>query len=333
MSATPEAAPPAAPKSVGWATRIAKAPWRLIGIVLLVVVLLNIDLNRLLQQFERLGPGPIVMAAGAFVLLLVGRYWRWRVLTLAVGAKQQLWSLIVSCNRSIWLGLVTPGRVGEFRRAADLSVVRGWGLAASSSLVLIDLLIDLGAYTAIGLGGFLYLSLAAPWGPILAGAVLVGAVSMLFALGGIAGQAARLFPILLRVPGFAELLPALGGGLPGGRALQVVMATTVAAIAYITMIWCLVHPMQPDLDVGQIGASVGLAGVAGAIPITYFGLGTRDIMLVSFFAHLGRPAEQAVAVSFSILLAQVIGIFVSLAAEPVLGVAAKRNDRREKPGG
>lgn len=331
MSAAREAASLAAPKSVGWAARIAKAPWRLIGIGLLIVVLLKIDLSRLLQQFARLGPGPIAMAAGAFVLLLVGRYWRWRVLTLAIGAQQPLGNLVSSCNRSIWLGLVTPGRVGEFRRAADLSVVRGWGLAASSSLVLIDLLIDLGAYAALGLGGFLYVSLAKPWAQLVGGATFVMAALILLALGGAAGIVIKLVPVLLRVPGFAEVLPALRDGLKRGGALQVVAATALAAASYITMIWCLVHPMQPDLGVHQIGASVGLAGVAGAIPITYFGLGTRDVMLVSFFAHLGRPAEQAVVVSFSVLLAQLIGIFVSLAVEPVLGVTAKQTARPEQP--
>ncbi len=333
MSVAPEAAPPAAPKSVGWAARIAKAPWRLIGIGLLIVVLFKIDLHRLLQQFARLGPGPIVMAAGAFVVLLVGRYWRWRVLTLAIGARQPLWALVSSCNRAIWLGLVTPGRVGEFRRAADLSVVRGWGLASSSSLVLIDLLIDLGAYAALGLGGFLYLSLAEPWARILGGATLVIAVLVLFALGGVAGFVIERVPVLLRVPGFAEVLTALRDGLKRAGALQVVAATAVTAASYVAVIWCLVHPILPDLGVDQIGASVGLAGIAGAIPITYFGLGTRDVMLVSFFAHMGRPAEQAVVVSFSVLLAQLTGIFVSLAADPVLGMAAKRTDRQYRSGG
>jgi uncharacterized membrane protein YbhN (UPF0104 family) len=330
MSAAPEAAAPLAPRSVGWAARIAKAPWRLIGIALLIVVLFKIDLHRLLQQFARLGPGPIAMAAVAFVVLLVGRYWRWRVLTWAIGARQPLWPLVSSCNRGIWLGLVTPGRVGEFRRAADLSVVRQWGLTASSALVLIDLLIDLGAYAALGLGGFLYVSLGGPWAQLLGGSTLVLAALVLLALGGVAGLAIRLAPVLLRVPGFSEVLPALRDGLKGARSLQVVAATALAAAGYVTMIWCLVHPMQPDLGLDQISASVGLAGVAGAIPITYFGLGTRDLMLVSFFAHMGRPAEQAVVVSFSVLLAQLIGIFVSLAVDPVLGMAAKQSARPEQ---
>ena len=65
MSAAPDLVSRPAPESVRWATRIAKAPWRLIGLVLLIVVLFKIDLNRLLSDFARLGPGPIAMAAGA----------------------------------------------------------------------------------------------------------------------------------------------------------------------------------------------------------------------------------------------------------------------------
>jgi uncharacterized membrane protein YbhN (UPF0104 family) len=89
------------------------------------------------------------------------------------------------------------------------------------------------------------------------------------------------------------------------------------------MVWALVYPMQPDLPPLEIGTSVGLAGMAGAVPITYFGLGTRDVMLVSFFGYLGRPAEEAVALSTCFLLVQLIGILVSLAVAILLGFTAR----------
>jgi uncharacterized membrane protein YbhN (UPF0104 family) len=319
----------APPKPVSWATRIAKAPWRLIGIVLLVVVLLNIDLKTVFAKFVQIGPLPIVLASGAFVILLVGRYWRWRVLTLAVGVRQPLWESVASCNRSIWLGMATPGRVGEFRRAADLSVARGWGLAASSGLVLVELLIDLGAYATVGFGGFLWLSISDPLGVILGVTVLLVAAVTLLSLGRIAGLAGQWAPVLLRIPGFSELLPALHAGLRGRLAAQMLPASLVAVTGYVVMIWLLVHPMQADLCIDEVGTAVGLAGVAGAVPITYFGLGTRDVMLLSFFDHIGRPAEQAIVLSFCVLLAQLIGIFVSLAAGPLIGLSSALS---RKPG-
>jgi hypothetical protein len=89
--------------------------------------------------------------------------------------------------------------------------------------------------------------------------------------------------------------------------------------------------MQPDLPGGYIATAVGLAGIAGAVPITYFGLGTRDVVLIWFFGQIHRLPSDAVAFSFSVLLAQLIGIFVSLAAVPLLRAAATR-ERRENGG-
>ena len=315
----------------GWAARIARAPWRLIGIVLLVIVILNVDLHAIMFRFSRLGLGFVAGAMAAFAALLAIRCWRWRVLTKAVGARQPFWQLVLSCNRSIWLGMATPGRIGEFRRAADLSVVRSWGMAASSSLVLLDLLVDLVAYGAIGVGGYLWVTVPSPGGSLAAGAIFLFTALSVIGFGSLVRLLVRFAPRLSKVPGLSELLPALGDGLSFGVGLNVLTATMLASLSYVCMVWCLVHPMQPDLPAGYIATAVGLAGIAGAVPITYFGLGTRDVVLIWFFGQIHRLPSDAVAFSFSVLLAQLIGIFVSLAAVPLLRAAATR-ERRENGG-
>jgi glycosyltransferase 2 family protein len=322
----------APPKSVGWAARIAKAPWRLIGIVLLVTVLLNIDLKQVLAQLSLIGMPSVVAASAAFVVLIAGRCWRWRTLTLAVGTEEPLWNLVSSCNRSIWLGLMTPGRIGEFRRAADLSVARGWGLAASSGLVLFDLLIDFGVYLTIGVGGLLYLILPTPWGAITSLAVAACAVAVLLNLGALFGQACARLPVLLRVPGFADMSPALREGLRGGLVMKMLIAIAISTAAHITVVWCLVAPMQLDLSLLEITGGVGLAGVAGAIPITYFGLGTRDVALLWFFSEIGQPATDAIALSLCFIPIQLIGILVSIAMEPLISWMAARSADQKQAG-
>jgi hypothetical protein len=315
---------PDAPQTSGtWASRIARAPWRLIGIVLLVVVILNVDLQAVLARFSGLGLGFVAGAAAAFVGLLAGRFWRWRILTTAVGARQPFWELASSCNRSIWLGLATPGRVGEFRRAADLALVRRWSMAASSSLVLLELLFDLAANGAIGVGGLLWLVASSPWGGLAAGAMVLFAAFSLVGLGLLVRLLLRLAPGLNKVAGLMELLPALRSGLSIGVGLKLLAATMLVALSYVGMVWCLVHPMQPDLRADHVATAVGLAGIAGAVPITYFGLGTRDVVLIWFFGKIQMLPPDAVAFSFSVLLAQLIGIVVSLAAVPLLRAAAR----------
>jgi hypothetical protein len=263
--------------------------------------------------------------------LLAGRFWRWRILTSAVGARQPFWALASSCNHSIWLGLATPGRIGEFRRAADLAFVQKWGMAASSSLVLLDLLIDLGAYGAIGIGGYVWLIESSPEGSFAAGTIVLFTALSVIGFGSLVRLLIRYVPRLSKVAGLSELLPALRDGLSAAVGLKLLAATMLVAASYVGMVWCLVHPTQPDLRGDQVATAIGLAAIAGAVPITYFGLGTRDVVLIWFFGKIQLLPPDAVAFSFSILLAQLIGIAVSLAAVPLLRAAAAR-ERGEKRG-
>lgn len=324
MSAAPEttAEPPKREKG-RLARMLTRAPWRLIGFALLIIVLANTDLKKVWAQFQMLGPLSLLGAAAAFLLLLTGRCWRWVALTRAAGLQAPVWTVVKSCNRAIWLGLCSPGRVGELRRAADFSVMRGWGLTASSGLVVFDLLFDLGAYAAIGIGGLLAYTLPEPWGPLATAGVGLLAVGIILGLGRILGLAAKLAPFLLKVPGFSEALPALRDGIRGAAALQILLATALAAAGYVTMIACLIWPMQLGIGLPETAVIVGLAVVAGSLPITYFGLGTRDVTMIGFFNAIGGGQAAAVAVSFSFLLAQLIGLAVSMAVGFGLGLLFK----------
>lgn len=314
MTHSPESTPQ--PRSL--AAMLARAPWRLIGVVLLIIVLANVDLRLVARQLAMIGPGALAAAALAFAGLLVFRCWRWRVLTEAIGAHEPLLRNLASCNRSIWLGLATPGRVGEFRRAGDLAAIRGWGLAGASSVVLADLLLDLAAYGAFALAAAFLV-----FAPPLAGAAGAVIVLLLFAAcvlnaGKLLAAAMRAFPRLCRLPGLSQSGPALRDGFRGTVAAKCLVAAVGAALSYVLMIACLAPPLSIDFTLAHAGLAVGLAVAAGSVPISYFGLGTRDVTLIWFFGLLGVGQAEALAVSFMFLLAQLIGLACSLSFAIVL---------------
>lgn len=316
-------APPAARGRL--ATILLRVPWRLIGVILLVVVLMNVDLDRMATQFARVGPLAIIEAAAAFLALLAARCWRWRLLTHAVGVEEPLLANVASCNRSIWLGLATPGRVGEFRRALDVSRRRNWSLAAGGGLVLFDLVLDFGLYIILALGGLAYFFVA-PLVGIAIGSALLGVAGVGLAVGGRAlGIIARASPIVLRAPGVAEILPALQQGLRGRTSLGVAAATLTSAAAFTTMMACLITPMGVGIGAPEILTTIGLASAAGAIPISYFGLGTREAALIWFLGERGVDESSALAVSFTYLLATLIGVGVSLVVDFAIGRRANED--------
>lgn len=302
---------PGAPPSTLTAL-VTRAPWRLIGLVMLVVVLTTVDLRQVGAQLARIGPLSVAGALLAFAVLLACRCWRWRLLTQATGDRGPLLANLISCNRSIWLGLATPGRIGEFRRAGDLAISRGWGVASASALVLFDLLLDLGAYVALAVAGAILLFFPAPLNVAGALAAVAAFAACVFAVPPLLSASARFGPLARRVPGVAVLPNALGAGFRDGAAWLAVATTLGAALAYSAMIACLATPLAISLSLAHVVIVVGLSVAAGALPISYFGVGTRDVALIGFFELIGESRTDAIAVSLLFLVAQLIGLVVSI---------------------
>ena len=294
-----------------WSQRI---PFRLFGLVLFVAILLSVNLGEVLGTLRTLSAMAVSIAAGCFIGLVVLRCWRWHFLTnTVVGPGLSAIRNLQSCNELIWLGLVTPGRVGEFRRALDLNRMSGHGMAVSGWFVLFDLGLDFAVMALVASGGLVVLifGCASPAAWLVSGAICVlfgavllrGAMLLCFAL--------RLTPRLARLPGLAgfarRIEPSLG---PQRMALLLALAAG-ALLASAGMVGALTSGMGLGLTPLEIVTMVGLVGVSGSLPITYFGLGTRELVLVWYLRLFGLPTNTAIAVSMMFLIAQFIGLAVS----------------------
>jgi hypothetical protein len=211
------------------------------------------------------------------------------------------------------MGMVTPGRVGEFQRAIHLSHDSGKGLATTSGLLLLDLGLEVFTYASFGLAGVLLLMLG---GTVMGISVYVFCIltsflCLLMVRLPIA-FALRWVPFVGRVPGFPHLLPALVVGLRGNTALRVAAISFGMALAYSQMIMTLTAPMNLNLSFVEYLTMVGIVGISGAIPISYFGFGTREIALIWYFGFLGLDTPTAIAVSFTFVLAQLLGTVLSV---------------------
>lgn len=304
------------------------APFRLIGVFLLGYIVYVTDLRAVFSQLGGIGMPSLAAAVGAFGVLVVARCWRWLTLVRCVGATMPAMEVFLSCNASIWFGLVTPGRVGEFTRGVDLARQSGMQLGDTSALVLFDLLLDLFAYAVLAAAGVLTLvSLDTSGGKLIyAACTLVGVLCLLFIRFPIAALV-RCVPGLSRLPGLASLLNLLTSGLPFGSASRIVAATAIAAVTLTVMVYALVDSLHLPLGFTETLAMVGLVGVSGALPITYFGFGTREVTLIWYLGRQELPVEAAVAVSFMFVLTQLIGVATSIVLGFAVGRAAGRRQR------
>ncbi len=300
--------------------------------MLLGYILYTLDLQEVFGRLRQIGLVSLVVAALAFAALLAFRCWRWHVLVTAIGAATPLRWNVLSYNGSVWVGMATPARLGEFRRATDLAKSGALGFGQASALVLFDLSLDLFVFIVLSAAGCLYL-FAGPGTDLawlcFSASLGLGFAVLLFVRWPIV-LSIRWVPIIRKIPGVGELIPKLGEGLQGLTATKTAFLTVGVAATYIWMMLALMGSIVPDLQIVEAMTVVGLAGIAGAIPITYFGLGTRDVALIWYFGMLGQTKETAVAVSLMFLLAQLIGIAVSLAASGVLPWMLPRQEPKDK---
>ena len=117
--------------------------FRLIGLGILVLILLKLDLKATISTLAGVRWGYLVLAVAVNPLLFGIKSWRWRELLRMQGIGYRWLDAFLAFLAGLFLGLVTPGRVGEVGKAfylkQDLDVLVSEGLAN----VLMDRLFDL----------------------------------------------------------------------------------------------------------------------------------------------------------------------------------------------
>jgi glycosyltransferase 2 family protein len=298
---------------------------RLIGPVILIVVLINVDVGKVWALFNRLSVAQVLMAACAFVGLVIARCERWHLIVNASSTNQDRWTTYRSCLRSIWLGTITPGRVGELMRFFDLTRHTKMDWRAAGTLVAFDLSLDLGFAIAIFLAATSVAWLTAmtlvAFEHGICISLAVGTVIILvmpLALKIIAWLSGRF--ALLQVP--AVLMKRLVDGR--SRLIAIGGLALLPNAFYFAMMVPLFAAIDPTVTAANTIVLVVMSIVAGAVPITYFGLGTREVAFLALLAGTARTPEMAVALSLMFIPATAIGFVVTIALDGLLRLAFYR---------
>jgi glycosyltransferase 2 family protein len=294
--------------------RIARALVRLVGPALLVLVIARTP-NRgaILHAVAAASAGPLLLAVLLNVVNIHLKVVRWQAILRVRGIAYGSGRAWVAFLTSLYLGMLTPGRVGDVLRARylrhDLDVPYSEGIAS----VVVDRLCDLYVlvvFVAVG---------AVRYAP-----VLVGRLGY-FTWAGVAATA--LGPLLLLVPGvaeavlgraFARLSPEGGGGLARfleavranvGRPLLFTLPLTVAtfAINYLQG-WLIARAMGLPMTFLDATCLLAIASLLGLLPISVSGVGVRELFFSLAFPMLGFAAADGV--TFGLLVFFVIYLVI-----------------------
>jgi uncharacterized protein (TIRG00374 family) len=283
---------------------------RLLGIVLLGVLLWKSDLRQIWHSLSGV-VWPFLLPAIALNIPLISiKAGRWRYLMQVQGIRYGLTSSILAYFGSIFIGYLTPGRLGEFVRVFHVSHDCDVRPVRAFVSILLDRLFDLYALLATGAIALWSLAAARTVQVWLGLVILITALTLplVFLLNDrVFGWVSR-WGLRLGRPG-AQLFDTQGWLVELHSGLRALAPPTLATTIGLTVIAYGMFYSQCYLVALSVGLKAGFADVSYAValgslitllPISISGIGTRDAAIVAYLSSVAVPPEAAL--SFSLLV-------------------------------
>jgi len=284
----------------------ARINWlRWIGLSLLGFILWRVDTSKVLLLLSQAVPSLLIVAVLLNIPQIFLKVLRWRWLLHSQHIVYGMVPAILSYFGSIFIGLVTPGRLGEFVRVGHLSKDCNISTGQALSSVLVDRLFDFCALFLVGTTALLTLGIGNSTVGLLglAGSVILAMLPLaIFMNDKMFGWLKALG--LRRVPAYDWLLELRSGlkqlALPS--LLAGTMLTLLAYVIFFSQCYLLAFSVRLQASFVEVSFAVALGSLVTLLPISFSGIGTRDAAVVAYLGAVGVTAEEALGFSFLVFL-------------------------------
>jgi len=274
-----------------------------ISAILLILILRTVSWVEVRAALQRIDLRWLAVAWGLFILGVVVRAMRWRVLLQALGLRRPLGELVNWYFVGSFFNVILPtGFGGDAVRAAELAQDTG-RLGPAVNSVIVDRYLGLIVLLAMGLVAWLVAPGEAPIG-------MFWVTTALFAGGLLAawllrrswwarwGQRSGLFGKAVRVLKLPQLSEAVA---PYDR-LTILRALGISLVFNLLQIgWnvAIARGLGLNLPLAVYLVFVPLTAVALLLP-AFGGLGVREMTYVGLFGSIGVPRATALALSLGV---------------------------------
>lgn len=292
-----------------------KRTWlRLLGPVLLALLLWQLDFDQVLKTILRADFASMIWATILILPLIALKTVRWQVILSAQSISYRFLPALVAYFASLFVGFLTPGRLGEFTKAlyvwqdGKLAETQPVSFGRAFSGVIADRIFDLAAVVVVSALALASLATGwAVWAALLAVSILAGGGLVAFlhpgAYQGLQRLAGRLGKGVEKIFSEGGWLSEMRSGLVQLRGRYLAIAVTLTIVAYVLYFgqcYLLAKALNLPLSYLQVSYAIALGGFVTLLPVSFSGLGTREATMVAYLATLGISAEPAL--SFSLLV-------------------------------
>ncbi len=280
----------------------------LFALVALSVILWQIGIQNIYSAFSSANPAFIAAAFLLFVFVLFLNAANFMVLLSPVNSKSAGFLYIAKGYVHAWaVGLITPGRVGEFSMAYFLR--KSFDVSKTVSIVLLERVITVSVLVLLSSG--LILAAFGVWQAILVLGLVAASWAALIAFSLMDMPAVR------RLAGYSETIRFFLG-----REKSVLFAsiTFVAArwLMFGVINYALLLSLGTEVEFAALIPVVAASTLISMIPVTIGGLGLREGSFVLLSSFIGIPPGIAGAaallnlfVGYSVGIAALASLFIS----------------------
>lgn len=290
-----------------------------LGFILLIGLVRSVDLNELALVWQQADFIWLLMAVFLATLVMLPKVQRWRCLLKAQGILLPFIEAFVAYLGAYYIGIVTPGRVGEIVKVFYLQEKHiSMGNALVS--VIVDRMLDLSVLLLFSLIGasfitkFTIFSELLLWGWLI---VFVGAGG-LFVL--VRTRITKIIVLWLKkglsmVAGdHSSHLDDFILGLKQIAHGPVVLTNLMLSVFSWLLVFCSCYLVANSLSIGvsfwYLSAAVAIGSVAALLPFSIAGIGLRDSAIVFALGLVNVSQKRALA--FSVLYFIIFGVFLGL---------------------
>lgn len=281
---------------------------RLLGPLLIVWVMWRFaDLGLLVDTFAQAAAWPLVAAVLLDAVVVHAKLWRWRYLLRSVDVPLSVGSAYRAYLPSLFLGLVTPGRVGDALRIQYLKRDHSVGYSDGLAVSIVDRLCDVYVLLAFVALGIVHLAnvISAPLARTTWIAVVVVALAPAFLfVRGVAEPAAQWlygrFADGESHEGLSVFFTALRRQLGPSLVVPVVL-TVVAFVTNYVQAWLVTRALGIDLTFIDVAALLAISSLLSLLPISISGIGVRESFFALIFPAFGLVETLGIAFGFGVL--------------------------------
>lgn len=283
---------------------------KIIGILILIWLFWRIDIG---ETAEILFQTRIflIFCAGILMLLQVFiKFLRYQYILIQQKISSPLHQTIHFSLAAIYLSFITPGRIGEVSKAWFIHKAEGAPLNKLIAGGILDRCFDVYALLFIALTS---LALMNPYGKnsyTIIAALILAALSPLFIIVKpaqkmgiqILEKLQHKITILKNWPRQLEEFFTEIDSLLNRRLFFEGAATLIAYAVFFASCYLISRSLDIPLSYLKIAAFIACANILSFLPISFAGIGTREISLVFFFSQENLASESALAFSALVFL-------------------------------